>query len=49
MVSSADILSAKILVVDDQDAHVQLINGMLRVAGYTSVKSTTTSGAPGDR
>ena len=41
MVSSADILSAKILVVDDQEAHVQLIKGMLRVASYTSVESTT--------
>jgi light-regulated signal transduction histidine kinase (bacteriophytochrome) len=41
MVSSADILSAKILVVDDQEAQVQLIKGMLRVAGYTSVESTT--------
>jgi len=41
MVSSAAILSAKILVVDDQEAHVQLIKGMLRVAGYTSVESTT--------
>ena len=41
MVSSADILSAKILVVDDQEAHVELIKGMLRVAGYTSVESTT--------
>ena len=41
MVSSADILSAKILVVDDQEAQVQVIKGMLRDAGYTSVESTT--------
>jgi len=41
MVSSADILNAKILVVDDKEANVQLIQGMLRVAGYTSVESTT--------
>lgn len=41
MVSSADILSAKILVVDDKDANVRLLEGMLRVAGYTSVESTT--------
>jgi serine phosphatase RsbU (regulator of sigma subunit) len=41
MVSSADILNAKILVVDDKDANVRLIEGMLRVAGYTSVESTT--------
>jgi serine phosphatase RsbU (regulator of sigma subunit) len=41
MVSSADILNAKILVVDDKEANVRLIEGMLRVAGYTSVESTT--------
>jgi len=41
MVSAADILNARILVVDDQQANVCLIEGMLRVAGYTSVQSTT--------
>jgi serine phosphatase RsbU (regulator of sigma subunit) len=41
MVSSADILNAKILVVDDQPANVLLLEGMLRVAGYTCVQSTT--------
>src|SRR5712671_2167983 len=41
MVSSADILNAGILVVDDKEANVRLIEGMLRVAGYTSVESTT--------
>jgi serine phosphatase RsbU (regulator of sigma subunit) len=41
MVSSADILDAKILVVDDQQANVCLLEGMLRVAGYTCVQSTT--------
>jgi serine phosphatase RsbU (regulator of sigma subunit) len=41
MISAADILNAKILVVDDKDANVRLIEGMLRVAGYTSVSSTT--------
>jgi signal transduction histidine kinase len=41
MVSSADILGAKILVVDDQEIEVQLIERMLRVAGYISVESTT--------
>ena len=40
MVSAADILKAKILVVDDKDANLRLIEGMLRVAGYTSVEST---------
>jgi serine phosphatase RsbU (regulator of sigma subunit) len=41
MVTSADILNAKILIVDDKEANVRLIEGMLRVAGYTSVQSTT--------
>jgi serine phosphatase RsbU (regulator of sigma subunit) len=40
MVSSTDILNAKILVVDDKEANVRLLEGMLRVAGYTSVDST---------
>jgi serine phosphatase RsbU (regulator of sigma subunit) len=41
MVSSADILNARILVVDDKEANVRLLEGMLRVAGYSSVESTT--------
>jgi serine phosphatase RsbU (regulator of sigma subunit) len=41
MVSTADILSARILVVDDKEANIRLIEGMLRIAGYTSVESTT--------
>ena len=41
MVSAADILNASILVVDDKEANVQLIEGMLRIAGYTCVASTT--------
>ena len=45
MISSIDILKAKILVVDDKDANVKLIEGMLRIAGYTSVHSTTDSNA----
>ncbi|MGD0049685.1 MAG: SpoIIE family protein phosphatase [Bryobacteraceae bacterium] len=40
MVNLADILNARILVVDDQEANVRLLEGMLRVAGYTSVDST---------
>ncbi len=40
MVSASEILGAKILVVDDQEANVRLLEGMLRVAGYTSVEST---------
>src|SRR5436853_7228467 len=41
MVNSADILNARILVVDDKEANVRLLEGMLRVAGYASVESTT--------
>jgi len=41
MVSQTDILNAKILVVDDKPANVLLIEGMLRLAGYTAVHSTT--------
>src|SRR6202022_4871438 len=41
MVRSADILNARILVVDDKQANVRLMEGMLRVAGYASIESTT--------
>jgi serine phosphatase RsbU (regulator of sigma subunit) len=41
MVSPSDILNARILIVDDQAANVILLDGMLRIAGYTSVESTT--------
>jgi len=41
MVTSTEILNAKILVVDDKEANVRLIEGMLRIAGYTCVHSTT--------
>src|ERR1035438_10307262 len=40
MIGAADILNARILVADDKDANVRLIEGMLRIAGYTSVFST---------
>ena len=40
MVSAADILNAGILIVDDKEANVRLLEGMLRVAGYTCVQST---------
>ena len=45
MVSTADILNARILVVDDKEANVRLLEGMLRVAGYSAVESTTDPGA----
>jgi len=41
MVGTADIRNANILVVDDKEANVLLIEGMLRIAGYTSVHSTS--------
>src|SRR5579862_5202793 len=41
MVSPADILRAGILIVDDKEVNVRLLEGMLRIAGYTSVESTT--------
>ncbi len=41
MVSAADILGARILVVDDKPDNVRLIEGVLRIAGYTCVESTT--------
>jgi PAS domain S-box-containing protein len=36
-----DILSAKILIADDQEANVELLKEILAQAGYTSVSSTT--------
>ena len=41
MITSADILNANILIVDDKEANVALLKGMLRVDGYSSVHSTT--------
>jgi len=38
--SAADILNARILIVDDQEANVQLIGQLLGEAGYTCVAST---------
>ena len=40
MVSAADILHGKILIVDDQEANVLLLTQMLRNAGYDSIAST---------
>jgi diguanylate cyclase (GGDEF)-like protein len=39
-VTLADILNAGILIVDDQAANVQLLEQMLREAGYTRIAST---------
>jgi len=40
MISAADILAASILIVDDQNANVQLLEQMLREDGYQQVTST---------
>lgn len=40
MVRTFDILSANVLIVDDQQAHVLLLERMLRGAGYTCIQST---------
>lgn len=40
MVDSSDVLNARLLIVDDQEAGVLLLDRMLRGAGYTSVRST---------
>ena len=43
MLSAAEILAARILIVDDQEANVQLIEQLLLEAGYTCVDSTMCS------
>ena len=40
MLKSSDILTASILIVDDLEANVQLLERMLRNAGYTRISST---------
>lgn len=40
MISPADVLSARILIVDDQRANVLLLEAMLRAGGYNAVTST---------
>lgn len=40
MINANDILNAKILIVDDQESNVQLLEQLLRGAGYTGVTST---------
>ncbi len=41
MIASSDIINARILIVDDQDAAVLLLRRMLRGAGYVFIESTT--------
>ncbi|MBI5534114.1 MAG: response regulator [Deltaproteobacteria bacterium] len=43
MISQADILQGRILIVDDQQANVLLLDQILRRAGYASVSSTLES------
>lgn len=40
MITETDILNASVLIVDDQRANVQLLEQLLREAGYTNVSST---------
>lgn len=40
-INSEDILSANILIVDDQNTQILILEGMLRNAGYSSITSTT--------
>jgi PAS domain S-box-containing protein len=40
MISTADILNSRILIVDDLEANVRLLEQMLRNAGHTGVSST---------
>jgi CheY-like chemotaxis protein len=49
MVSPADILNAKVLIVDDQEANVRLLERMLSNAGYTSVARTRDPHEVGER
>lgn len=44
MVSSAEILKASILIVDDHEANILLLERMLRGAGYVSITFTTNPG-----
>jgi len=41
LVSAADILNARILIVDDQEINVLLLERMLRAAGHVAITSTT--------
>ncbi len=45
MIPESDILAARILIVDDQDANVKLLTRLLVEAGYTGVSSTMDSTA----
>ena len=40
MLTDSDLLNARILIVDDQSAHVQMLERLLHDTGYTDVSST---------
>ena len=40
ILDESEILGASILIVDDQEANIDLISEMLKAAGYTRVSST---------
>ncbi|MCX7171515.1 MAG: response regulator [Proteobacteria bacterium] len=44
MISTADILRGKILIVDDKEVNIRLLERMLRGAGYDSITSTMDPG-----
>ena len=44
MISAADILLGKILIVDDKEVNIRLLERMLRGAGYVSIASTMNPG-----
>jgi hypothetical protein len=44
MVSSSDILHAKVLIVDNEEVSALLLERLLRGAGYVSITSTTDPG-----
>jgi PAS domain S-box-containing protein len=48
MISEQEILNASILIVDDQEANVQLLEQMLRDAGYARIASTNDPYAVGE-
>ena len=44
MISSSDILHGKVLIVDDREVNIQLLERMLRGAGYDSITTTMDPG-----
>jgi adenylate cyclase len=44
MISSSDILHAKVLIIDNEEVSVLLLERLLRAAGYVSITSTTDPG-----